>query len=96
MYELRGDLGGYYYSKLISLLFYFDILLFIGKADAEGNYVVTYGALFKDDEVANTFEGLSATLKNAKTKKIVNYNSPLLLQGAHDNVEITLFAAHAD
>ena len=68
----------------------------LGKTDANGNYVVTYGTLFKDDEVANTFEGLSATLKNAKTKKILNYNSPLLLQGAHDNVEITLFAQHAN
>jgi len=68
----------------------------LGKADASGNYVVTYGTLFKDDEVANTFEGLAATLKNSKTRGIVKYASPLLLQGAHDNVEITLLAEHAD
>lgn len=44
--------------------------------------------------MANTFEGVAATLKNAKAKKIVSYNSPLLLQGAHDNVDIILNKEH--
>lgn len=48
----------------------------------------------QDDIVANTFEGVAATLKNAKAKKIVSYNSPLLLQGAHDNVDIILNKEH--
>jgi hypothetical protein len=65
----------------------------LGTKQENGDYSVTFGTLFKDDHVANFFEGLSATLKNAKQKKILNYDSPLLLQGAHDNVVITLFSA---
>ncbi len=51
-------------------------------------------SLLQDDKVANTFEGLAATLKNAKTRKILTYASPLLLQGAHDNVDIVLAKEH--
>lgn len=64
----------------------------LGTKQDNGDYQVTFGKLFKDDHVANTFEGVSATLKNAKTKKIVHYDSPLLLQGAHDSVVLTLFS----
>ena len=64
----------------------------IGEKQENGDYKTTFGTIFKDDEVANTFEGISATLKNAKQRGIVKYASPLLLQGAHDNVEIILLA----
>lgn len=40
--------------------------------------------------MSNTFEALAATLKNSKTRGLLTYDSPLLLQGAHDNVVITL------
>lgn len=43
-----------------------------------------------DDIVNNKFEGIAATLKAAKKRGVLNYASPLLLQGAHDNVDIVM------
>nr|DAD40909.1 TPA_asm: hypothetical protein HUJ06_015232 [Nelumbo nucifera] len=51
---------------------------------------VTFGVLFNDDKCANIFEALVGTLRAAKKRKIVAYDGELLLQGVHDNVEITL------
>ena len=51
---------------------------------------VTFGTLFNDDQCANIFEALVGTLRAAKKRKIVAYDGELLLQGVHDNVEITL------
>lgn len=51
---------------------------------------VTFGVLFNDDRCANIFEALVGTLRAAKKRKIVTYDGELLLQGVHDNVEITL------
>jgi hypothetical protein len=51
---------------------------------------VTFGVLFNDDRCANIFEALVGTLRAAKKRKIVAYDGELLLQGVHDNVEITL------
>lgn len=51
---------------------------------------VTFGVLFNDDKCANIFEALVGTLRAAKKRKIVTYDGELLLQGVHDNVEITL------
>lgn len=51
---------------------------------------VTFGTLFHDDRCANIFEALVGTLRAAKKRKIVAYDGELLLQGVHDNVEITL------
>lgn len=53
---------------------------------------VTFGTLFNDDQCANIFEALVGTLRAAKKRKIVTYDGELLLQGVHDNVEITLKA----
>lgn len=51
---------------------------------------VTFGTLFHDDQCANIFEALVGTLRAAKKRKVLTYEGELLLQGAHDNVEITL------
>lgn len=51
---------------------------------------VTFGVLFHDDKCANIFEALVGTLRAAKKRKVVAYDGELLLQGVHDNVEITL------
>ncbi|RYR18720.1 hypothetical protein Ahy_B03g063336 [Arachis hypogaea] len=51
---------------------------------------VTFGTLFNDDQCANIFEALVGTLRAAKKRKVVSYDGELLLQGVHDNVEITL------
>ena len=61
-----------------------------GKDDADGNKVVTFGVLFKDDKVANTLESLAGTLKAAKKRGILSYKPELLLQGMSDNEPITL------
>eukprot|EP00461_Guttulinopsis_vulgaris_P007866 UN07916 len=65
----------------------------LGKQNANGDYEITFGELFKNDEVANLFEGLSATCKICKQRGYLSYASPLLLQGAHDNVVLTLNTA---
>ncbi|PKA62816.1 Costars family protein [Apostasia shenzhenica] len=38
----------------------------------------------------NMFEALVGTLRAAKKRKVVRYDGELLLQGVHDNVEITM------
>ncbi|XP_002131888.2 costars family protein ABRACL-like [Ciona intestinalis] len=62
----------------------------LGKQNADGQYVVTFGVLFADDRCANIFEALVGTLRAAKRKKIVTYTGELLLQGVHDKVEVIL------
>jgi len=62
----------------------------LGTAQADGSYTVTFGKLVRDDKVANIFEALVGTLKAAKKKKIIKYDSELLLSPTHDNVIITL------
>ncbi|XP_010254575.1 PREDICTED: costars family protein-like [Nelumbo nucifera] len=62
----------------------------LGQLQSDGSYKVTFGVLFNDDKCANIFEALVGTLRAAKKRKIVAYDGELLLQGVHDNVEITL------
>ncbi|KAK3414106.1 hypothetical protein EUGRSUZ_I02615 [Eucalyptus grandis] len=62
----------------------------LGKIQADGSYKVTFGVLFHDDKCANIFEALVGTLRAAKKRKVLTYDGELLLQGVHDNVEITL------
>ena len=62
----------------------------LGTPNSEGQLVVTFGVLFRDDKCANLFEAMVGTLRAAKRKKIITYGGELLLQGVHDNVEITL------
>ena len=40
--------------------------------------------------MSNSLESLAGTLKAAKKKKVVSYGPELLLQGASDDVVITL------
>jgi hypothetical protein len=71
----------------ISFIYIFDIHYF---TDADGNIYVKFGTLFNDDRAANLFEALVGTLKAAKQRNIVTYQSELLLQGVHDDVDIIL------
>ncbi|KAH7675462.1 Costars domain-containing protein [Dioscorea alata] len=64
----------------------------LGQLQSDGTYKVKFGVLFNDDKCANIFEALVGTLRAAKKRKVVTYEGELLLQGVHDNVEITLFA----
>ena len=66
----------------------------LGKASPDGaTVVVTFGTLFNDDRCANVFEALVGTLRAAKKRKIIDYEGQLLLQGVHDQVQITLFTS---
>ncbi|KDQ20442.1 hypothetical protein BOTBODRAFT_26447 [Botryobasidium botryosum FD-172 SS1] len=58
-----------------------------GKA---GIASVKFGVLVRDDRCANIFEALVGTLRAAKKRGVVAYDSPLLLQGAHDDVDVVL------
>ncbi|KAK9166675.1 hypothetical protein Scep_001866 [Stephania cephalantha] len=62
----------------------------LGNLQADGSYKVKFGVLFHDDKCANIFEALVGTLRAAKKRKALTYDGELLLQGVHDNVEITL------
>lgn len=63
-------------------------------SDSDGKYVVKFGVLFADERCANIFEALVGTLRAAKKRKILSYDGELLLQGVHDNVDITLLLDH--
>lgn len=65
----------------------------LGEENASGKMSVKFGVLFSDDKCANIFEALVGTLKAAKKRKVVDYNSELLLQGVHDDVDIILLKA---
>ena len=63
----------------------------IGQRNSStGKYETTFGDLFRNDKVQNTFESLAGTLKAAKRRKVINYSSELLLQGVHDKELITV------
>eukprot|EP01135_Chromosphaera_perkinsii_P006701 Nk52_evm15s559 gene=Nk52_evmTU15s559 len=62
----------------------------LGQEQPDGSYQITFGVLFHDDKCANLFEALVGTLKAAKKRKVISYQSELLLQGVHDNELITL------
>ena len=62
----------------------------LGTPNAEGQVVVKFGVLFRDDRCANLFEAMVGTLRAAKRKKFIKYDGELLLQGVHDDVDIVL------
>eukprot|EP01084_Bolivina_argentea_P081092 146860_1 len=68
----------------------------LGAKNDAGQYVVTFGVLFDDDEAANTFEAMVGTLKAAKRRKIIKFKGQILLKGTHDNVPITLIKGNED
>eukprot|EP00118_Oscarella_pearsei_P024964 m.307215 g.307215 ORF g.307215 m.307215 type:complete len:82 (+) comp42028_c0_seq1:207-452(+) len=62
----------------------------LGAPGQDGKTTVKFGVLFRDDKCANLFEALVGTLKAAKRKKIITYKGEILLQGAHDDVDVIL------
>merc|ERR1711991_1201641 len=61
--------------------------------NADGHPVVKFGELFKDDTLANQLEALVGTMKAAKKKGIITFKGEILLQGAHDDVDVVLLKA---
>eukprot|EP00053_Salpingoeca_punica_P001054 m.31720 g.31720 ORF g.31720 m.31720 type:complete len:82 (+) comp10775_c0_seq1:72-317(+) len=62
----------------------------IGTAQPDGSYVTKFGVLFKDEQLEQQLETLVGTLKAAKKRGVVHFEGQMLLQGAHDNVDIIL------
>ncbi|XP_040206472.1 costars family protein ABRACL [Rana temporaria] len=62
----------------------------LGTRGPDGKLKVKFGVLFHDDQCANLFEAMVGTLKAGKRKKLLTYDSEMLLQGVHDDVEIVL------
>lgn len=67
----------------------------LGRAEADGSVSVTFGEVFKDEELEQQLESLVGSLKAAKKRGLLHFEGQMLLQGAHDAVVITLPAATA-
>ncbi|GAO49663.1 hypothetical protein G7K_3810-t1 [Saitoella complicata NRRL Y-17804] len=51
---------------------------------------VKFGTLVRDERASNIFEALNGTLRAAKRRKVIDFQGEMLLQGAHDDVDIVL------
>ena len=49
-----------------------------------------FGTLVRDERCGDIFEALNGTLRAAKRKKVITFEGEMLLQGAHDAVDIVL------
>jgi hypothetical protein len=58
--------------------------------DYQDKVTVKYGVLFRDNKCQQIFEAILGTLKAAKKRKVLDFKGEILLQGAHDNVDIVL------
>jgi hypothetical protein len=55
-----------------------------------GRLFVTFGTLARDPQCERMFDALGGALKSAKKRGLVSYDGELLLEGKHDDVEITV------
>jgi hypothetical protein len=62
----------------------------IAELQPDGTYKTTFIKIFKDEILEQQLESLVGTMKAAKKKGIIDFPGQMLLQGAHDNVEIIL------
>jgi len=60
----------------------------LGARDANGRLSVKFGILVRDDVCANTFEALNGTLRAGKKRRRFDFAGEMLLQGAHDDVDV--------
>ena len=49
--------------------------------EKDGHFCVDFGTLFDDDKVQQYYEALVGTLKAAKKRGIISFQSPMLLKG---------------
>ena len=71
-------------------LFMIDSNLPLADDHSGGDLQVKFGTLFNDERCANIFEALVGTLRAAKKRKVVAFDSEMLFQGIHDNVDVIL------
>ena len=62
----------------------------LGTKQADGSYKCTFGHLFNDDTVTQTFESLVGSLKAAKKRGVINFEGQMLLMPTHKDVMLTL------
>ncbi|CEF99870.1 Costars domain [Ostreococcus tauri] len=63
----------------------------LGIVDArDGRIKVKFGVLVRDERCADMFEGLNGTLRAAKRRKRIDFEGEMLLQGAHDDVDVVV------
>jgi len=62
----------------------------IGDQQSDGTYTTTFIKIFKDEVLEQQLESLVGTMKAAKKKGIIDFQGQMLLQGASDNVVVTL------
>eukprot|EP00039_Didymoeca_costata_P018248 m.332750 g.332750 ORF g.332750 m.332750 type:complete len:84 (+) comp16999_c0_seq1:50-301(+) len=62
----------------------------ICKDQEDGTKAVTFGEIFKDEILEQQLESLVGTMKAAKKRGIIDFKGQMLLQGAHDDVVVTL------
>ena len=65
----------------------------LGSVGKDGKICVEFGILVRDDRIAQIFEAVVMTLKAAKKRKVIGYESEILLQGVSDKVLISLLSA---
>jgi hypothetical protein len=51
---------------------------------------VKFGVLVRDEEVCDRFEALNGTLRAGKKRGALTFLGEMLLQGAHDDVDVAL------
>ncbi|TPX32895.1 hypothetical protein SmJEL517_g04047 [Synchytrium microbalum] len=64
----------------------------LGKPDPkyDNKISVKFGIIVLDERASNIFEALNGTLRAAKKRKVVDFKGEMLLQGAHNDVDIIL------
>lgn len=62
----------------------------LGSKNTDGQTSVKFGTLFNDEKCLNQFEAIVGTLRAAKRQKILTFDGEMLLQGVHDDVDVTL------
>lgn len=67
-----------------------QLLVDIERVEPKGEPRCTFGSLFDDEKAQNYYEALAGTLKAAKKKNLVHFESPILLKGIHDKIVLSI------
>lgn len=62
----------------------------IADPQPDGSATTTFIKIFKDEVLEQQLESLVGTMKAARKRGIIDFQGQMLLQGAHDNVVVTL------
>mmetsp|Transcript_3543 Transcript_3543/g.9177 ORF Transcript_3543/g.9177 Transcript_3543/m.9177 type:complete len:96 (+) Transcript_3543:93-380(+) len=74
-------------SDIVTLV---DGIKRLGRAEPDGSMCITFGEVFKDEQLEQQLESLVGSLKAAKKRGLLHFEGQMLLQGVHDAVVIRL------